>query len=212
MLAPMTYTGEFPMSESELSDYEASLPDLPEVVESVHYVDNKEMLDAYIKYQEQRKKANEAGLPDPVLPRFLGECILNICRRTAYKHNFINYSFRDEMISDAIENCIRGINTFNPETTSSIFSYYTTAAFNSFRRRIQREATESAIRGKIISELDIDSLVTQEHDNGEFQTDFVEYMKQAHDHRLAYEKKEKDKDKEEKEVEEFPNALVFDGE
>src|SRR6185312_2016089 len=72
------------------------MPELPP--EKVHYVNNDEMLAAWLVYQEDRKKAQAEGKPDPVVPRFLADCILKICNHTAYKHNFINYSFRDEMI------------------------------------------------------------------------------------------------------------------
>lgn len=180
--------------------------------EKVHYVDNDEMLAAWIVYQEQRKAAIEAGKEEPVLTRYLSECILKICHRTAYKWNFINYSFRDEMVNDAIENCLRGINTFDPSTSKYIFSYYTTAAWNAFIRRIQREENQAAIKGKIISEMDVDSIVRQEHDNGEYQTNFVEYMKQAQDFRDAHEDRKRKSDTKEKLVPVHANALIFDEE
>ena len=197
---------EIPEDEVEVPDN--AFDDLPP--EKVHYVDNDEMLSAWIAWQAVRKAAIEAGKPEPVLTRYLGECILKICHRTAYKHNFINYSFRDEMISDAVENCLRGINTFDPTTSKYIFSYYTTAAWNAFIRRIQKEAQQSAIKGKLIAEMDLDSLVTQEHDNGDYQTDLVEYMKQAQDYRAAHERKGKDKELVEKPMPVHENALVFD--
>ena len=183
--------------------------DLPP--EKAHYVDNNEMLAAWIEWQAVRQAAIAAGKPEPVLTRYLGECILKICHRTAYKHNFINYSFRDEMISDAIENCLRGINAFDPSTSKYIFSYYTTAAWNAFVRRIQKEAKEAAIKGKIIAEMDLDSLVRQEHDNGDYQTDLIEYMKTANDFREAHEKRGKVELKE-KPLAIAENALVFDDE
>lgn len=184
---------------------------LPEAVEKAHYVDNDEMLAAYKVYKLDRQAKIDAGLPEPVVPRYLAECLLKICHRTAYKWNFINYSFRDEMISDAIENCVRGINSFDHVNGKYIFSYYTTAAWNAFVRRIQKEAKQSAIKGRIIAEMDTDSLVRQEHDNGEFQTDFIEYMKQAADYREAHEKKGETSLKI-KPVSEHENALVFDEE
>lgn len=201
--------------ESEEVTITDVLPDddviLPESVEKAHYVDNDEMLAAYKVYKFDRQAKIDAGLPEPVVPRYLAECLLKICHRTAYKWNFINYSFRDEMISDAIENCVRGINSFDHENGKYIFSYYTTTAWNAFVRRIQKEAKQSAIKGKLIAELDTDSLVRQEHDNGEYQTDFIEYMKQAADYREAHERKGKISEKEKAELV-HENALVFDEE
>lgn len=196
----------FPSDVEEVEVEEGLL--LPKQAEIVHYVNNDEMLSAYIAYQQSREEAAAQGLPDPILPRFLGECFLKICHRTAYKYNFINYSFRDEMISDAIENCMAGCNTFDHKRGKYIFSYYTTVAWNAFIRRIQKEEKQSRLKGRIIADLDIDSIVTQEHDNGEYQAEFVEYMKQATDYKYAFEREEKPASK--VEVVEHENALVFD--
>jgi hypothetical protein len=195
--------------DASVEEYPAEMPEAQP--EKAHYVDNDEMLAAWLAFQDDRKKAEAEGKPEPVVPRYLAECILKICHRTAYKYNFINYSYRDEMILDAIENCLRGINTFDPERSKYIFSYYTTAAWNAFIRRIQKEAKEAAIKGKMICQMDIDDLVRQEHDNGEFQTNLIEYMKQAHDFREAHEKRGKVELKE-KPMPVAENALVFDDE
>lgn len=184
----MSYPDVEDVSADVIAEYESTLEPLPEVREKVHYVDNGEMLASYIAFQEKRKEHKEKGLPEPEIPRFLCECLMKICHRTAYKYNFINYSYKEEMILDAIENCIKGINMFNYEKYSNIFSYYTTAAWHSFVRRIKFEEKEARIKGKIISDLDIDSIVTQEHDNGDFQAEFVEYMKSASDFRAAHDK------------------------
>jgi hypothetical protein len=204
------YDTDAPIKEGQYDHIE--LPEaFDEPAEKVHYVDNDEMLAAWLVYQEDRKAAADAGKEDPVVPRYIAECILKICYRLSYKYNFINYSFRDEMISDAIENCLRGINTFDPEKSKYIFSYYTTAAFHAFIRRIQREEAQAAVKGKIICELDIDSIVRQEHDNGEYQTDMIEYMKTAQDFRKAHEDR-RQKEKKEKTAKFHDNAITFDEE
>lgn len=174
-------------------------------VEKSHYVDNEEMLTKYIEYQASRKKAIDEGRPEPELTRYLCECILKICTRTAFKYNFINYSFRDDMIGDAIENCFRGFNLFDPSRSKYIFSYFTTAAWRSFIRRIVNEDKETQAKGVMINEMDIDSLILQEHDNEDFKADFLEYMKEV----STFKVKEKRK-KESKTNDENYNELVFD--
>lgn len=207
----LNYTIYDPSNDDGNYDHIEVPEQFDEPTKKVHYVDNDEMLAAWIAYQDDRKKAAEAGKPDPVVPRFLAECILKICYRTSYKHNFINYSFRDEMVSDAIENCLRGINTFDPSKSKYIFSYYTTAAWHAFIRRIQKEENEAAVKGKIICEMDIDDIVRQEHDNGEYQTNLVEYMKQANDYRDAHEERKKKTTRlKETVIEEHENEIIFD--
>lgn len=197
--------------EVDHTDYEATLKPIPEAPAKVHYVDNDEMLAAYIVFQEKRKEHKEKGLPEPEIPRYICECLMKICHHTAYKYNFINYSFREEMILDAIENCIKGVNMFDVNR-KYIFSYYTTAAWNSFVRRIKLEERQSRIKGKLISEMDVETLVVQEHDNGDFQIDYANYMKEAGDYTASHEKHYKSLSKEDKDETLMgdDNALVFD--
>ena len=92
---------------------------------SEHYVNNKEFLYAIVQYKTDIKEAEAKGEPRPVIPRYLGECFMKIARHLSYKPNFVNYMFKEDMISDGIENCVQYINNFNPEKSSNPFAYFT---------------------------------------------------------------------------------------
>ena len=117
---------------------------------SEHYVNNKEFLAALIKYREDKEIALAKGLPKPPIPRYIGECFLKIANHLSFKPNFVNYMFKEDMISDGIENCVQYIHNFNPEKSQNPFAYFTQIIHYAFLRRIQREKRQLEIKNKII--------------------------------------------------------------
>ena len=117
---------------------------------SEHYVNNKEFLAALIAYREEREVAEAKGLPRPVIPRYIGECFLKIATHLSFKPNFVNYMFKDDMVSDGIENCVQYIHNFNPEKSQNPFAYFTQLIHYAFLRRIQREKRQLEIKNKIL--------------------------------------------------------------
>ena len=117
---------------------------------SEHYVNNKEFLAALIKYREDKEIALLKGLPKPPIPRYIGECFLKIANHLSFKPNFVNYMFKEDMISDGIENCVQYIHNFNPEKSQNPFAYFTQIIHYAFLRRIQREKRQLEIKNKII--------------------------------------------------------------
>ena len=117
---------------------------------SEHYVNNKEFLAALIKYREDKEIAELKGLPKPPIPRYIGECFLKIANHLSFKPNFVNYMFKEDMISDGIENCVQYIHNFNPEKSQNPFAYFTQIIHYAFLRRIQREKRQLEIKNKII--------------------------------------------------------------
>ena len=115
---------------------------------SEHYVNNKEFLAAIIDYKDEIIIAEKRGLPKPVIPRYIGECFLKIATHLSYRPNFINYTYRDEMICDAIENCIQYIGNFNTEKSNNAFAYVTQICYYAFLRRIQKEKKQLYIKHK----------------------------------------------------------------
>lgn len=154
---------------------------------NTHYINNQEFLAALLEHRERVQAARTAEKDPPPISNYLGDCFIKIARHLSYKSNFINYSYRDEMISDAIENCLAVVNNFDPAKSKNPFAYFTQITFFAFVRRIQREKKQMATKFRYIDQLDINDLVTQEHDNGEFQNQFLEYLKTQMDH-LEYEK------------------------
>ena len=82
---------------------------------SIHYVDNAKFLEAMKEWKEQCKDAEEAGDEKPRISNYIGECFLKIANGLSYRPNFINYSYRQEMISDGIENCLQYVHNFDPD-------------------------------------------------------------------------------------------------
>jgi hypothetical protein len=114
----------------------------------LHYVDNEQFLESMINYQKEIKQAKEADEPLPIIPEYIGECFLKIANRLSFRPNFINYAFREDMISDGIENCIQYMNNFNPEKSSNPFAYFTQIIYYAFIRRIQKEKKQLYIKYK----------------------------------------------------------------
>ena len=117
---------------------------------SEHYVNNKEFLAALIKYREDVEIAKLRDRPKPVIPRYIGECFLKIANHLSFKPNFVNYMFKEDMISDGIENCVQYIHNFNPEKSQNPFAYFTQIIHYAFLRRIQREKRQLEIKNKIL--------------------------------------------------------------
>ena len=117
---------------------------------SEHYVNNKEFLAALVKLREDREIAEIKGLPKPPIPRYVGECFLKIANHLSFKPNFVNYMFKEDMISDGIENCVQYIHNFNPAKSQNPFAYFTQIIHYAFLRRIQREKRQLEIKNKIL--------------------------------------------------------------
>ena len=117
---------------------------------SEHYVNNKEFLAALIKYREDKEIALIQGKPKPPIPRYIGECFLKIANHLSFKPNLVNYMFKEDMISDGIENCVQYIHNFNPEKSQHPFAYFTQIIHYAFLRRIQREKRQLEIKNKIL--------------------------------------------------------------
>lgn len=113
-----------------------------------HYVNNKDFYQSIIDYRVKLQSNPEARIPE-----YIGLCIRNICERLSTKPNFVGYSFRDEMVSDGIENCIRAVHLFDPNKTSNPFAYFTQIAWNAFIRRINQEKKEQYVKHKNVQHM-----------------------------------------------------------
>lgn len=144
-----------------------------------NYVNNNDFLAAIVVMKQNVKNATENGLPKPIISNYIGECILKIATRLSYKANFINYSYRDDMILDGIENCIQYIDNFDPDKSSNPFAYFTQIIYYAFLRRIAKEKKQSYIKGKLIQNIPFEMFELQEHDEtGEFHNAYLDFMQQ----------------------------------
>ena len=111
---------------------------------SAHYVDNKKFLQAMIEWHA----ACEAKGEQVPVTNYIGECFLKIATHLSYRPNFINYTYRDEMISDGIENCLQYVKNFNPEKSKNPFAYFTQIIYYAFIRRIQKKKNKGTLEIK----------------------------------------------------------------
>ena len=125
---------------------------------SVHYVNNKEFLAALIAYKKDVAEAEELGKDKPRITNYLGECFLKIATHLSFKPSFVNYIFKDDMISDGIENCVQYIHNFNPEKSQNPFAYFTQIIHYAFLRRIQKEKKQLEIKNKILEKTGYDEV------------------------------------------------------
>lgn len=145
-----------------------------------HYVNNKALLECIEKYQKQKNEAIQNNTALPKIPEYFGEAIIQIATRFSRRSNFIGYSFRDEMISDAIEHALVAADKFDPNKSSNPFSYITTMVYYSFIRRIAKEKRQSYIKSKLIQDMPIDSFDIQGHDDdADFMNNYMAFI-QSH--------------------------------
>lgn len=123
-----------------------------------NYINNPTFLATLKDYILEVQEAELAGKEKPQVPKYIGECILKICTHLSYRPNFINYSYKQEMIDDAILNCFEKVLNFNPEKSDNPFAFFTTIAWNAYIRRINIEHKEAYTRGKLIEELPVEQL------------------------------------------------------
>ena len=119
-----------------------------------NFIDNKEMYAAFVEYRKAVDEAKEQELPKkewPPIPKYIGKCFLDIAEHLSMRPNFSNYIYRQDMVSDAIENCCIYAHNFDPEKSKNPFSYFTQVCWYAFIRRIGKEKRQIEICDKIIS-------------------------------------------------------------
>ena len=142
-----------------------------------HYVNNKEFLAAMTEYTKNVNRAKRNKQPKPPVTDYIGSCFLKIANHLSYRPNFINYTFRDDMISDGIENCLQYLDNFNPRKSKNPFAYFTQIIYYAFIRRIQKEKKQVTIKNKLITESNYDDMTLQPGEDKEFKNQFTEFLK-----------------------------------
>jgi|TARA_B100001964_G_C14082721_1_gene531093 hypothetical protein len=135
---------------------------------NVHYVDNKKFLSAMIEFKELYNIAEKNKEEYPPVSNYIGECFLKIATHLSYRPNFINYTYRDDMISDGIENCLQYVHNFNPEKSNNPFAYFTQIIYYAFLRRIAKEKKQTHVKNKIIQNTNYQSWTTMEGDTEQY--------------------------------------------
>ena len=157
-----------------------------------HYVDNKKFLQAMVEWRETWPNELKETIKPPV-SNYVGECFLKIATHLSYRPNFINYTYRDEMISDGIENCLQYVKNFNPEKSSNPFAYFTQIIYYAFLRRIQKEKKQTHVRNKIIEKSNYVSFTTMEGDDNAYTVSGFDPIVMLPDEDVYKPKKKEDK-------------------
>lgn len=132
-----------------------------------HYVDNEKFLLAMTEFRSSVQKAADNKDTRPQVPNYIGDCFIKIATHLSYKPNFINYTFRDDMISDGVENCLQYIDNFDPEKSKNPFAYFTQIIYYAFLRRIQKEKKQLYIKYRALERSGLMDEVDQQQSSGQ---------------------------------------------
>ena len=147
-----------------------------------HYVNNKEFSLAVVDYCEKVDKAKkQKSKKTPIVPDYIAECFLKIAEGLSHKSNFIRYTYREEMVMDAVENCLKAIENYNLEAATrsgkpNAFAYFTQISWYAFLRRIAKEKKQQDIKFKYMSQSGVEAFLLDETDNA-VAANFVDMLK-----------------------------------
>jgi hypothetical protein len=162
-----------------------------------HYINNADFLQALIDYKKAQKDAKKNKLPPPPIPNYIGECFMKIAEGLSHKPNFINYTYRDEMMADGIENCLMYFDNFDPSKSKNPFAYFTQIIYYAFLRRIGKEKKQLYVKYKATEQMGIlDEFEMMEFEDGtsrQFElydniAEFIENYEEAKENKKAVKK------------------------
>lgn len=167
--------------------------------EKEHYVRNKDLYPAMVKYRQSVLQAEQDGKPKPRVPEYIGACILKIAERLATKHKYRYYSYTDEMIMDGVTACIRYIDNYDPDRYDNPFAYFSSIINNAFINRLNLEQKNQYVRARLmrdVTEVGVSDNLDSEFADSDGSTNVIEaFERRMADRKMkAAEKKKKDTD------------------
>lgn len=134
---------------------------------SIHYVNNADFSQAVVDYVTLVREAEEKNTPIPVVPDYVAQCFLRISEGLSHKANFIRYTYREEMVMDAVENCLKAIRNYNLDVATrtgkpNAFAYFTQITWYAFLRRIAKEKKQQDIKMKYLTKSGIENFIDNE--------------------------------------------------
>jgi len=180
-----------------------------------HYVNNRDFSYAVVDYVKSCKDADEAGETRPKVTDYIATCFMKICEGLSHKPNFVRYTYRDEMVMDGVENCLKAIHNYNIDAATrtgkpNAFSYFTQIAYFAFIRRITKEKKQADIKFKYMEQADISDFITAVDNNSIIDQSFIDTLrekiavvKEKDEAIKDFAKKEKAREKEKKGLELF---------
>lgn len=137
----------------------------------VHYVNNREFSQAVVDYVNLVKKAKTENTEIPRITEYIGRCFLRIAEGLSHKPNFVRYTYREEMVMDGVENCIKAIMNYNVEAATrtgspNAFAYFTQINYYAFIRRIMKEKKQQDIKFRYIEHAGIEDFMSNSENTG----------------------------------------------
>ena len=137
-----------------------------------HYVNNKDFSLAVVEYVQEVRDAEKKGLQIPVVPNYVAECLLKIAERLSHKSNFVRYTYREEMVMDAVENCLKALGNYDVDAATrggkpNAFGYFTQISWFAFLRRIQKEKKQQEVKLRYIAESGLDEFMVDPDEDPE---------------------------------------------
>jgi len=134
---------------------------------SIHYVNNADFSQAVVEYVERVNAAKAKNEPLPIVTDYIAQCFLRIAEGLSHKSNFIRYTYREEMVMDAVENCLKAIGNYDLEAATrtgkpNAFAYFTQITWYAFLRRIAKEKKQQDVKLKYITQSGIENFVDLE--------------------------------------------------
>ena len=153
---------------------------------SIHYVNNAEFSQCVVEYVKTVRIARETDKPDPVVPTYIAQSFLKICEGLSRRENFIAYTYREEMVMDAVENCLRAVLNYNIEAATrtgkpNAFAYFTQISWYAFLRRIAKEQKERDIKLEYIAESGVETYLEGEDTANALVANFIDQLKERID-------------------------------
>jgi len=165
--------------------------------QSIHYVNNADFSNAVVEYVKAVQEAKESKESIPIVPDYIAICFLRIAEGLSHKSNFIRYTYREEMVMDAVENCLKAIENYNIEAATrtgkpNAFAYFTQISWYAFLRRIEKEKKQQDVKLKYIAESGIENFIENEDMNNPVLNSFVDQLKDRIDKVKDYDSKVKE--------------------
>lgn len=174
---------------------------------NIHYVNNAEFSQAIVDYVTSVNEAKENNQPLPIVPDYIAICFLRIAENLSHKSNFIRYTYREEMVMDAVENCLKAVENYNINATTrtgkpNAFAYFTQIIWYAFLRRIQKEKKQQEIKQKYMSQSGVEAFILLGDDDGAHivASHFVDVLKDRIEKVKIYDTEMKEYSKKEKKL------------
>jgi len=161
---------------------------------NVHYINNQEFSQAVVDYVTTVKESKDKNETIPVVPDYIAMSFLRIAENLSHKSNFIRYTYREEMVMDAVENCLKAVENYDINAATrtgkpNAFAYFTQIIWYAFLRRIQKEKRQQDIKEKYLSQSGVEAFIANELANDaatQVATHFIDTLKDRIDKVKAY--------------------------